>query len=77
MDVGIFGGKLPEVCPIAPPASIGAVTKPAFIGRQQRHKLLNLRVSSTPQILTKVLAMSDALTYRAAGGDNHTSRHLG
>jgi phosphoribosylformylglycinamidine cyclo-ligase len=28
-----------------------------------------LRVSSTPQILTKVLAMSDALTYRAAGVD--------
>jgi phosphoribosylformylglycinamidine cyclo-ligase len=69
MDVGIFGGKLPEVCPIAPPASIGAVTKLAFISRQQRHKLLNLRVSSTPQILTKVLAMSDALTYRAAGVD--------
>jgi phosphoribosylaminoimidazole synthetase len=64
MDVGIFGGKLPEVCPIAPPASIGAVTKPDFIGRQRRHKLLNLRVSSTP-----VFAMSDALTYRAAGVD--------
>jgi phosphoribosylformylglycinamidine cyclo-ligase len=69
MDVGIFGRKLPEVCPIAPPASIGAVTKPAVMGRQRRHKLLNLRVSSTPQILTKVLAMSDALTYRAAGVD--------
>jgi phosphoribosylformylglycinamidine cyclo-ligase len=69
MDVGIFGRKLPEVCPIAPPASIGAVTKPAVMGRQRRDKLLNLRVSSTPQILTKVLAMSDALTYRAAGVD--------
>jgi phosphoribosylformylglycinamidine cyclo-ligase len=64
MGVGIFGGKLPEVCPIAPPASIGAVTKPAVMGRQRRHKLLNLRVSSTP-----VFAMSDALTYRAAGVD--------
>jgi phosphoribosylformylglycinamidine cyclo-ligase len=64
MDVGIFGRKLPEVCPIAPPASIGAVTKPAVMGRQRRHKLLNLRVSSTP-----VFAMSDALTYRAAGVD--------
>jgi phosphoribosylformylglycinamidine cyclo-ligase len=33
-------------------------------GRQRRHKLVNLRVSPTP-----VFAMSDALTYRAAGVD--------
>ncbi len=31
--------------------------------------LLNLRASPLPQILTTVLAMSDALTYRAAGVD--------
>ncbi len=41
-----------------------AVTKPTAAGRQRRRKLLELRVSSTP-----VPAMSDALTYRAAGVD--------
>src|SRR3546814_13772039 len=57
------------VCPIASPASMPVVTKAVVDSRQRRHKLVNLRVSPTPQILTKVLAMSDALTYRAAGVD--------
>jgi len=67
MDVDIFKGKLREVCPIALPASIEAVRDSAGAAshtRQWPRILLNLRVSSMP-----VSAMSDALTYRAAGVD--------
>src|SRR3546814_20216819 len=64
------------VCPIASPASMPVVTKAVVDSRQRRHKLVNLRVSPTPQFLTKVLAMSDALTYRAAGVDIDAGNEL-
>ncbi|GAA0889686.1 phosphoribosylformylglycinamidine cyclo-ligase [Rhodanobacter soli] len=64
MGVGIFRGKLTGSLPNRARSVHRSRHEPAVACRQLRHKLVNLRVSPTP-----VFAMSDALTYRAAGVD--------
>ena len=65
--MGIFGRKAPGSLPNRASSvhrSIDGSADTADAGQHRFHILLNLRVSSTP-----VSAMSDALTYRAAGVD--------